>query len=229
MSLRETLVYGGPRTFERWWDLQADWLEPPNQRRNGHSGVQCLQLGEHHLLYSKRQVGHNYRSCFYPLPRPTVLRELRAIKAIGALGIKVPEVIYCGAKKRTRQWHALLVTKALLGFCSLEDWYRNQRHLDAVQNECMLRVLGVTLCRLHLSRWQHGCLYAKHIFVRVEQTEQGPEAEIALIDLEKSRQRFTAKAAANHDLQQLHRHRQGMPDSDWQHMLQSYQYILANV
>lgn len=46
---------------------------------------------------------------------------------------------------------------------------------------------------MNLAHWQHGCLYPKHIFVRVE----GEAIEVALIDLEKSRRRLTVNKASS--------------------------------
>jgi len=61
--------------FEFYWQQQGEWVEEPNQRRGGESGVQRIHEANGRLLYVKRQVGHTYRSWRYPLGRPTVLRE----------------------------------------------------------------------------------------------------------------------------------------------------------
>ena len=31
-------------TFQRWWNTQGEWVEEPNQRRAGESGVQRIRL-----------------------------------------------------------------------------------------------------------------------------------------------------------------------------------------
>ena len=63
-------------TFQRWWNTQGEWVEEPNQRRAGESGVQRIRLRDPQqpLLYCKRQIGHLYRSWLHPFGRPTVLR-----------------------------------------------------------------------------------------------------------------------------------------------------------
>ena len=53
--------------FEQWWNTQGEWVEPPNLRRDGESGVQRLQARRGGLLYCKRQIGHLYRSLWHPL------------------------------------------------------------------------------------------------------------------------------------------------------------------
>ena len=61
-------------SFDSWWQTQGEWVEEPNERRGGYSGVQRLtQLGQ--SLYAKKQTGHTYRSLLHPWGRPTVLRE----------------------------------------------------------------------------------------------------------------------------------------------------------
>ena len=64
--------------FNSWWQTQGEWVEEPNDRRGGQSGVQRITV-QGQLLYAKRQAGHTYRSLKYPLGRPTVLRERDAL------------------------------------------------------------------------------------------------------------------------------------------------------
>ena len=206
-------------TFDRWWEAPGEWVEEPNQRRDGESGVQRLRRADagQPQLYCKRQRGHLYRSLAHPFGRPTALREYAALRAIERLGIRVPRVVYCAARKQDGRWQALLVSEALDGFVSLEDWYRGDpraTHGEALQRD-MLRSLARTLARLHRAGWQHGCLYPKHLFVRVHGTGGEARVEIALLDLEKSRRRLLRQRASHRDLSQLRRHTPGMPASDW--------------
>lgn len=153
-----TLPFAAPSgsDFDHWWQCSGTWVEPPNQRRGGESGVQLLQHAGS-LLYSKRQHGHLYRSMRHPFGQPTILRELRAYRALYRLGIVTPRIIYCGARKQQNQWQALLVTEALHGFVSLEQWYNaGDRHNTS---QPVLRHIAITLARLHRARWQHGCCY----------------------------------------------------------------------
>jgi hypothetical protein len=213
-------------TFQRWWNTQGEWVEEPNQRRAGESGVQRIRLRDPQqpLLYCKRQIGHLYRSWLHPFGRPTVLRELQALQAIGRLGVRVPEVVYCGTRQQAGQWQALLVTAELEGFISLEDWYQQglgERFGTAVQ-ERMLAAVGISLGCIHQAHWQHGCCYPKHIFLKVHGEGDAAGVEVALLDLEKSRRRLRRSAAARHDLRQLKRHRQAMPEQDWQLLLAAH-------
>ncbi|WP_349969675.1 lipopolysaccharide kinase InaA family protein [Pseudomonas caspiana] len=211
--------------FDYFWAQHGEWVEEPNQRRGGESGVQRVLTEDGRLTYIKRQVGHTYRSWLHPFGRPTVLRERDAIEGLSRLNVNVPELIYCGAQHDARhEWRALLVTAALDGFVEIETWYAaggRENHGEALHDQ-LLRELAANLARMHLGRWQHGCLYIKHVFVRVVGDGADAKAEVALLDLEKCRRRLSAVAAARHDLRQLRRH-SSFTSTDWQKLVYFYQ------
>ena len=217
---------GGLSQFEQWWQLQGEWVEEPNQRRGGESGVQRLQVDQGQLLYAKRQVGHLCRSLSHPFGRPTVLRERDALLGLSRLGIRVPRLVYCGASRQAGQgWRGLLVSEALDGFSDIESWYAaGGRERAGQQHDALLQQIGATLARMHQGRWQHSCLYMKHIFVRVTGEGDAAQVEVALLDFEKCRQRLTAYRAASHDMLQLRRH-SSWNSTDWEKL--SYFYETA--
>ena len=65
--------------FDYWWQVSGDWVEPPNERRGGTSGVIWHVPAQGPIFYIKRQEGHIFRSLRYPFGRPTCLREARAL------------------------------------------------------------------------------------------------------------------------------------------------------
>lgn len=211
--------------FEFFWAQRGEWVEEPNQRRGGESGVQRVLTDNGRLIYVKRQVGHTYRSWLHPFGRPTVLRERDALEGLSELNVNVPKMIFCGAQRVERgQWRALLVTEALDGFIEIKDWYAaggRERHGEALHDQ-LLEDLAGNLARMHLGRWQHSCLYIKHVFVRVVGEGVNAKAEVALLDLEKCRRRFTQAAAARHDIKQLRRHSSFTP-TDWKKLIYFYQ------
>lgn len=210
--------------FDTWWLAVGQWVEPPNQRRGGDSGVQRITQGEG-VLYCKRQHGHLYRSLRHPWGRPTALRELDAYRALADLGLAVPEVVYGGARQTPAGWQALLVTRSLKGYCSLEEWYAGPAaQVSAERRQAVIRCLAEYLAQLHRHRWQHGCLYAKHIFVAAMADGR---SEVALIDLEKARRRLTVAGASRRDIGQLARHRGAMPAADWALLLVAYQQAVT--
>ncbi|MES2821305.1 MAG: lipopolysaccharide kinase InaA family protein [Pseudomonadota bacterium] len=208
-----------PDLFEHWWLRHGDWVEAPNIRRGGESGVQFLQAENGGLLYAKRQTGHLYRSLRHPFGYPTAMRERDALLACAGLGVTVPRVVYAGCRRQAGAWQALLVTESLDEYRCLEERYAAGE--ATVWGEPLhLRILqevGATLGRLNRGRWQHGCLYLKHVFVRL----RDGGVEVALLDLEKSRRRLSAKQAARHDLRQLKR-RSSWNEEQWQAVVYGY-------
>ncbi|MBX9913704.1 MAG: lipopolysaccharide kinase InaA family protein [Pseudomonadaceae bacterium] len=208
------------QAFDQWLALPGEWVEPPNIRRGGESGVKRVLGANGQLLYRKQQVGHIYRPLLHPFGYPTAMRERKVLLACAALNVIVPKLVYAECRKVEGVWQALLITEALDGFSSLEDCYAAKQELSWGE-PLHLRVLqevGACLARFNLGRWQHGCLRMKHVFVRV----QGEQIEIALLDLEKSRQSFTAKRAAIHDIQQIKRH-SAWTVTQWQAFMQGYE------
>lgn len=213
------------RDFDFFWGQHGEWVEEPNQRRGGESGVQRIFSEAGQLLYVKRQVGHTYRSWLHPFGRPTVLRERDALLGLGKLDVGVPRMVFCGAKRDERQeWRALLVTEALEGFEELDNWYAagGPEQYGEALHEQLLKELATTLARMHRGRWQHSCLYIKHVFVRVVGEGRNARAEVALLDLEKCRRRLTAVAAARHDMLQLRRH-SSFKAADWNKLVYFYE------
>lgn len=211
----EKTAAGGARDdFSAWWQADGEWVEAPNRRRGGESGVMRVENEAGRVFYVKRQVGHLHRSLRHPLGRPTVLREREALLAFARLGVGVPGLAFAAARRGSEGWCALLVTEALEGMLDLDSWYAGPRHGQTR----VMQALGVALARLHRGRWQHGCLYAKHVFLRQEENGQ---VEVAFLDLEKSRRRLSRRQAAQHDLRQLRRH-SPLSEDDWRLLGQGY-------
>ncbi|MGV8890877.1 MAG: lipopolysaccharide kinase InaA family protein [Pseudomonas sp.] len=211
--------------FDFFWNQRGEWVEEPNVRRGGESGVQRVVSSNGQLLYVKRQTGHIYRSWLHPFGRPTVLRERDALTRMHLLDVRVPEIVFCGAQRDpVHKWRALLVTKSLDGFEEIEHWYAGggrERHGEAVHDR-VLKDLAENLVRMHKARWQHSCLYIKHVFVRVTGEGETAKVEVALIDLEKCRHRLTARRAASNDMKQLRRH-SSFSTTDWQKLVYFYE------
>ena len=211
--------------FEQWWQRQGDWVEEPNRRRGGESGVQRLREEDGNVYYAKRQIGHIYRSLRHPFGCPTVLRERRALLDLRRHGVQVPQIVYCGTERGADGWRGLLVSAELAGFQDIESWYAagGRRQLDPARHDQLLQQIGAMLARMNLARWQHGCLYAKHVFVKVTDDS----LDVALLDLEKSRRRWTRRGAARHDLRQLRRH-SSWSAAEWQQVLYGYEQVFGS-
>ncbi|CAL95778.1 lipopolysaccharide kinase InaA family protein [Azoarcus olearius] len=219
-TLTTSYTYVAPTRsdFEAWWALPGEFVEPPNERRGGWSGVVRSQWqGEQ--CYVKRQRNHQCRGALHPFGWPTASREHFYLRRVKALGIAVPEVLYHGVRRDFGGIDAVLATKALTGFVPLSSIGR----LDAATRRRLAIDLGDLLGRMHRARLQHGCLYDKHIMVRLN----GGQPELALLDLEKMRYRITRRAAAERDLSQLRRHQQLWNDAEWRMLEEAHAARLA--
>ena len=216
------------RDFDDWWQCEGEWVEPPNVRRNGESGVKRVQDPVLGMLHLKRQTNHLYRDLRHPLGRPTVLREQDAIDGFAQAGVTVPRIVFCDARKQQGEWRALLVTHELAGFESLFHWYKRGRRaaLGEEAHTRLLQKIGETLARFHQAGWQHTCLYAKHIFLTADNGADGLPA-VAVLDLEKARRLPSPVRAARRDLQQLRRHSKMWAKSDWEQMLAGHRNVFG--
>ena len=210
------------KDFAYWWSVEGAWVEEPNERRDGKSGVQFVAASEQGQpnLYIKRQINHCYRTLRHPFGRPTVFREQQATLAFNALGVTTPKLVFCGAEKHSDHWRGLMVTEELHGFISLDDWYKTLAEQQSAYKPELFQKIARMLVSLHKANWQHCCCYGNHIFVRID-TETN-SVEVAMLDLEKVRRRWPASSAALSDLDQLSRHSGLMPQDDWLALLHEY-------
>ena len=196
-----------------WWNATGEWVEPPNVRRNGWSGVLRVPHGAS-VVYVKRQFNHLCRTWRHPLGWPTASRECFYLNRVRGLGVRAPLPLFHGSVANGGGMETVLVTEALDGFAplaALDDAKRDER-------EMLAREVGAALGVLHRNRMQHSCLYDKHIMVR----RDAREPEIALLDLEKMRMRPTRAGAAEHDLNQLRRHQRVWSSEEWRLLVRSH-------
>jgi tRNA A-37 threonylcarbamoyl transferase component Bud32 len=203
-----------PNDFSGWWNAPGAWVEEPNVRRNGWSGMMRLRIGDT-LYYIKKQCNHLCRTLDHPFGWPTASRERVNISRLQALGLSVPNPVFHGERKSAEGYEAVLVTEELAGFLSLDT----QTELDAGTRAALAAETGRVLGIMHRAGWQHSCLYDKHIMVRWS----GATPEIALIDLEKLRKPLLPGKAARHDLEQLKRHQRIWSEEEWERLLSAHE------
>ena len=203
-----------PADFDGWWHIPEQWVEEPNRRRNGWSGMIRLRIKDT-TYYVKKQCNHLNRSLQHPTGWPTVSREYQNIVLLNQLGIKTPNPVFHGIRHSRDGFEAILVTEELVGFRSLD-------HLNDLTPEQKTALAGETgriLGIMHRAHLQHSCLYDKHIMARW----LGNTPEVALIDLEKLRKPFLFWRAGPHDMDQLSRHQTLWGTEDWQALMQAYE------
>lgn len=216
--------------FLYWWNLPGEWVESPNQCRGGTSGVsRCSRppRGSSHApaIYLKRQVNHVYRTWKNPIQGlPTAAREFHFLSQMRQLGLNVPVPAYFAIRRAGADQYAVLATEALDGYRSLETLYEGDQPtaISAETDLAIRKTLAHYLARMHQARLQHGCLYPKHIFIRLNPSSPDHEPDIALIDLEKVRYRFACGKAASRDLAQFQRHQEFWSKAAWEEFLAFY-------
>ena len=203
-SLLSSAANNSSDTFDVLWQNNAPWFEAPNIRRGGWSGVvKCVvdRLGQPEKVFIKRQENHKTRTLLHPIKGiPTFLREYRNIQSLHAKNIPTLDVLYFG----TRSSKAILVTKALEGYVSLDKI--DFQALNPRDRKALLTSIAKLIRQLHQYHYQHNCLYPKHIMV----CQQADEWNVKLIDLEKLKYRLFKKRAAIHDLTTFIRHLNGL-------------------
>jgi hypothetical protein len=195
--------------FEPLWYKQIDWVEAPNYRRGGWSGVGQLVLpsidGELNV-FVKKQQSYGRRTLTHPMKgEPTFRREWGRLRFLEAHHIKAPKVVFYAEQKIDNNVCAILITKALLDFEPLdvvtERWFTSQQKTRQ-QKRVLLKTVALALRAFHETGLMHRALYPKHLFVNNAQTQ----ANVAFIDLEKSRYSWLFLYRAYFDLASLHRH-----------------------
>ena len=207
-----------PQDFEGWWTVSGEWVEEPNRRRSGWSGMMRCRI-DGRVYYVKRQCNHLYRSPRHPVGQPTVCREYANLLRLREIGLVVPTPVFYGKRHAGEGFEAVLATEELAGYAPLGT----QTGLSAAERKVLAAHVGETLRVLHRANLQHSCLYDKHIFVRW----RDGQPKIALIDLEKLRRRLLPGKAGRHDLDQLWRHQEIWDENDWRILEQRHDGLAA--
>ncbi len=195
---RERFERHGLLNFEALWNLQLAAVDEPNTARGGWSSVCRLEL-DGAGYYLKRQRNHLTRSLRHPFGEPTFARELRNIERYARLGIPALQAAYFAQRKVGREQRAILLTRALDGWRSLDYWLSGWRDIPEERRNLILQACGDLARRLHTAGQVHGCFYPKHIFLR----ECAGAFEARLIDLEKTRPLILGERDRIRDLEPL--------------------------
>lgn len=210
--------------FETLWALKTDWHEAPNERRGGWSGVSRYLLDDGSAIYLKRQENHLCRTLRHPLRGiPTFYREYLNILRLRQHHVGTVEALYYGDRFQAGRWRAILVTRALDSYISLDEW--NESVSEQSLRQSLIAATAQACARLHHHRLQHSCLYGKHVFVRRNPASNGAyqENDVRFIDLEKLRTGIGRERVSRHDLDQLMRHVSGWSEDDWSLFRSAYQ------
>lgn len=199
MSKPASRTHAAAASRDFWWTAPGELVEPANYQRGGISGVYRITEPQSGVLhYVKRQSNHLFRDLQHPLPRPTLLREWKNMQRCAALGVPTAKPVFFDMRRDEKGWHAVLVTRDLSGYVSLDHAFRHDM-LTPAQQSAALASVARALLPLHRARRKHGHLYPKEVFVDISATP--PKA--AVVDWELSRYRFSRRKAAATDLRRL--------------------------
>lgn len=213
INARELLTQHGLDNFDALWVLPLQPVDEPNVNRGGWSEVYRLELadesGENHAFYVKRQENHLTRTLSRPLGEPTFAREFRAIQTYMRLGVPVLEPVFFAQRREPGSARAIIITRALDGYNSLDEWLQRWLELSRVERNQLIFTTAALVRTLHDCGYVHNCLYPKHIFL-----EGGPKGRSRLIDLEKTRRALLGKRDYIRDLETLQRRSHSPSRSD---------------
>ena len=223
---QQILDGNGLDSFEALWALDTGWFEAPNKRRGGWSGVSRCDLdvpgGGSVGVFVKRQQDHVYRSPRHPLRGMlTFAREFDNLQHYRSLGIPTLEPLYFAVRKVDGQRRAILVTRELTDYASLDrcvEYWQAEGFPDMSQRRELIALLAATAAKLHRHHLQHNCFYPKHIFIG----DEDGRADVRIIDLEKTKWRLSKTRASLRDLDTLNRHSPGWSRTDRLRFLLAY-------
>lgn len=214
---RGFLQANGLNDYQKLWDMSGDWVEPPNYRRGGWSGVCRTELpasGDSVTgVYLKRQENHGHRTLLHPIRgEATFVREFKMIRHLRQHHVPTLNLLCFAESYENGNSQAMLMTEALLGYRSMEEILYEKGEAAAMpvaKRRRLLAAIASTVRKMHAAGIQHRCLYPKHLMVK-----EGEGFEVALIDLEKARRTFFPVLPALRDLVTLNRHSMGLSRSD---------------
>jgi tRNA A-37 threonylcarbamoyl transferase component Bud32 len=167
--------------FQFFWDHKGLWVEQPNRRRGGWSGVYKIELqsddGEREILYVKKHHAHRTRSVLGIGRKHTLEREYNALCHAHAHAIGAPELVFFGMDGED----CILATRALDGLGPVsqlrDDYVAGQVGMDTRRQ--LARNLGTLFAKMHGAGMRHSDPHGDHLLANLESG-----ATPALIDWE---------------------------------------------
>jgi len=213
---QDILIANNLDSFDKIWDLDAEWFEEPNVRRGGWSGVVKIDLDTPKGkvgVFIKRQENHITKTPLHPIKgRPTFEREFNNILRLRKHNLPTLTPVYFSKRNSNGDLQAILITEELSGYAPLESDYflSGEAFTDKEHKQRLFQAVATVLRNMHHHHYQHNCFYLKHIFVKAE----GQSWDVKIIDLEKLKWSFCKNRAIYRDLLTLHRHAQSWPKKD---------------
>lgn len=178
--------------------------------------------GLHCTLILKRQQNHNSRTWRHPLRGlPTVQKEFINICRFGKRGIETVTPVFFDRRRDADGIQAILATEYLREYLSFEDLLAQcgtAPKNNLTDKRRALRLSADWVRCMHKAGFQHNCLYTKHLFLNLENSQ----VPVRGIDLEKARWQPRASKRWRHDLGALFRRTKSMDRTDRLRFLKYY-------
>ncbi|HAV14407.1 MAG TPA: hypothetical protein DCX06_13090 [Opitutae bacterium] len=220
----DLLKNAGLLEIESLGDRKFDWFEEPNRRRGGWSGVSRLSLNpdaseaEQQIVFLKIQQNHYYvswRNLF--LKKLSYKREFYAIRELSPITESLPKVVLFTEWKQNGEDYCLIITEALDGWQSLEDFLLEEPGHMEIQK--VLIQIANSIRTINQARWAHFGLFQKHILIRPKEVNS---YEIKLIDFEKARKTLTRNQSIIEDVSRFLRHSKNLSEEFKIYFLKQY-------
>jgi hypothetical protein len=216
--------------FASLWSLDQNWFEEPNTRGQGFSGVMISTLeckgDRSRRVFVKKQEDHTTRSLAHPIKGiPTFEREYTNIVSLSALGVPTIELLYFGTAEHHGKQRAILVSYALDEFTPLDEWFQQSRPgVSETVAQAVIRAVVAAIRSIHEAGYRHGCLYSKHIFIRLpEDVVSGHDVvQVRMLDFEKAHKSPFRRRAILKDLSQFIRHGEHLTGADLDYFVSQY-------
>jgi hypothetical protein len=204
---RRLLKHHALNTFQDFWGLPENWVEEPNNRRGGWSGVSFHKLsdnnGDSFSIFVKRQENHKYFSFGNPCQaRPTFFREFTNIYHLEQIGVPSVEPVFYGERFVNDRLQAVLATVALDHYSELNALFKRPSIKESIRKTILYRIAD-TLRLIHSRHLRHGSLSGAHVLVKLHEDDS---FDIRILDLEKMRRSWYHLYAAIRDIERFVRH-----------------------
>ena len=205
-------------TYGSLWRLKADWFEEPNIRRGGWSGVVKVSLKQTNddpvFIFIKRQENHLSRTWRHPIKgAATFIREYNNLRLFHKYDIPTPELVYFGTRSNNGKPQAIIATKELVGYQSLNVLLHKSDSsmiIGSKHRQALFKETAKIIYHMHQHRIQHNSLHPKHIFAK----PLGDNWDIRIIDLETAKRRVFKQTASLRDLATLRRQMTELTDKE---------------
>ena len=201
------LARQGLETFAGFWNLPWDWVEDPNKRRNGWSGVSRHTFSDERggPLFDLREAAGESQLSFVASSAPWKTHIFsRSLQLAPHEANKCADsgAVFYGERQEGSKQQAVLATVALEGYSELNPLFQDPSLVTSVR-QAILHRLAEVVQMIHRHHLQHNSLGGNHVMVKLE--EDGT-FDLRILDLEKTRHNFISMDIAVRELEKFIRH-----------------------